>query len=350
MEKKEDFEVSSLDDKMNNFSLKIGKNNYFLSINLDKNNEEFTIKIIKELFPGVFSTTQSFESLYKKEESKIFRMYDSLEDITESFIKERISNKKIKLIDNDNKENLILEISSELNGKIINSVFILEKETYSDIESTVKSISLKIQDLSEQIKKLQLTQNPSNSNSNNNVGNSVVVNYLNSEEFYEGSTILKKSEYKYIKQFLGEKQDLSTMIYKSSRDGDSAKDFHDLVDKKGATISFIKNCNGERFGGYTSVSWDCSIKGYIKDENAFVFSLDRLKKFSIINPDFAIFNNPSYNVTFGEPFDIYIPNNFGGIFGTTSKNSFNLDHNRSLTKTTQFLTADVETFLIKSIE
>ena len=51
------------------------------------------------------------------------------------------------------------------------------------------------------------------------------------------------------------------------------------------TLAIIKTTNGYKFGGYTTQIWK---EGEIKDNNAFVFSLDNKKKYNIKQPEHAI--------------------------------------------------------------
>ena len=70
------------------------------------------------------------------------------------------------------------------------------------------------------------------------------------------------------------------LLYVLTLDKNSWKDFHNACDGKGATIVLCEEeIKGKRFGGYTTVSWDLSNKGY-KDSGAFLFSLDTNKKYT----------------------------------------------------------------------
>ena len=64
------------------------------------------------------------------------------------------------------------------------------------------------------------------------------------------------------------------LIYQASKDGDKNKDFHSKCDGKENTLTLIKTTKGRKFGGFVNVKWVSSPK-YIKDENAFVFSLEK---------------------------------------------------------------------------
>ena len=45
------------------------------------------------------------------------------------------------------------------------------------------------------------------------------------------------------------------VVYRGSRDGFRAEDFHKKCDGRSHTVTIIKNDAGKIFGGYTSVKW-----------------------------------------------------------------------------------------------
>ena len=79
------------------------------------------------------------------------------------------------------------------------------------------------------------------------------------------------------------------LLYRATEDGDNSKSFFERYSSKGPTISFIKTKKGRRFGGFTKAEWTDK-KGWItlRDENAFLFSLDKKQKYRILKPEFAI--------------------------------------------------------------
>ena len=70
------------------------------------------------------------------------------------------------------------------------------------------------------------------------------------------------------------------LIFKGNVDGDEAKKFHEKCDNKGPTVTVCRALNGNKFGGYTPLSWKkdgC----WQKDDSrkSFVFNLDKKSKF-----------------------------------------------------------------------
>ena len=45
------------------------------------------------------------------------------------------------------------------------------------------------------------------------------------------------------------------LLYRGSKDGWAARDFHRLCDKKGPTVTLVKSSAGRISGGFTTVSW-----------------------------------------------------------------------------------------------
>ena len=45
------------------------------------------------------------------------------------------------------------------------------------------------------------------------------------------------------------------LLYRGSKDGWDAKDFHSLCDNQGPTVTIVKSSAGRVSGGFTTVSW-----------------------------------------------------------------------------------------------
>ena len=77
------------------------------------------------------------------------------------------------------------------------------------------------------------------------------------------------------------------LLYKATVDSDKAEAFHKKCDKAERSIVLVKSSNGKRFGGYTSCDWTGNNIDK-KDDNAFVFSLDKMKIYEVIKGEDAI--------------------------------------------------------------
>ena len=104
------------------------------------------------------------------------------------------------------------------------------------------------------------------------------------------------------------------LIYRASRDGWNATDFHKHCDNKGTTLSIIYNDTENVFGGYTKIPWTSHEPDkYVKDKDAFIYLLRSSKKykpeiFNVINSNEAVNHYYDDMVVYGSGFDIRITN------------------------------------------
>ena len=96
------------------------------------------------------------------------------------------------------------------------------------------------------------------------------------------------------------------LLYKISRDGDRTSNFTEKVVGISPTLVIIQLKSGYRFCGYTSVKWKMTGNySYVRDENAFIFSIDKRKKYSLKRADYAICGDPQH-FTFGGSHELTI--------------------------------------------
>ena len=113
------------------------------------------------------------------------------------------------------------------------------------------------------------------------------------------------------------------LLYKATSDSDSAAAFHEKCDKAESSLVLVETTEGLRFGGFTSKNWrgDRIDK---KDENAFVFSLDKMKTYGILEDENAIGCYPDFGPIFlGCQIRIY--DNAFEKGGTTFEGGLNYD-------------------------
>ncbi|CAF4682498.1 unnamed protein product, partial [Rotaria socialis] len=125
-----------------------------------------------------------------------------------------------------------------------------------------------------------------------------------------------------LNQFAGKTNPLWKLIYKATRDGFLATDFHYHCNDKTETMTLIKSKDGYIFGGYAHMSWS-SGNSYIRDPKAFVFTL---KNPHSIRPTryllksgseaYALYAHASYGPTFGNGPDIRVPDQSNLVKGT----------------------------------
>ena len=92
------------------------------------------------------------------------------------------------------------------------------------------------------------------------------------------------------------------LLFRSSRDGFAALNFHSKCDGKNYTVTFIETLIGRRFEGFTDQSWDQS-GNYKTGSNGFIFSLDNKEIYYNKNSSYNIYCNSGYGSTFGGNFD-----------------------------------------------
>ncbi len=95
------------------------------------------------------------------------------------------------------------------------------------------------------------------------------------------------------------------LIYRATRDGFKASDFHNKCDKKSNTFIIVKSASGNVFGGYTQQDWSHKDEnGSSKsDPNAFIFSFINKESKPLLmkcqDPDRAVYCHNDYGPLFG---------------------------------------------------
>ena len=194
---------------------------------------------------------KKFKSLGKKEKKEVKKV------------------RKIRRVEKQEKtekkpENKNIEIKNEINKEIIE-----DKKDEKQIEQNKEEIKI--------VEKEEKTEH--------NIVNGEIIH--NIEELEMLIRNINKSSHKMT----------LNLIYKASADSDKAIDFHNKCDKAKNTIVLIETDKGKRFGGYTSVSWEGNCEDKI-DDDAFVFSLDKMKIYNIIPGEKAIGCYPKFGPVF----------------------------------------------------
>ena len=142
-----------------------------------------------------------------------------------------------------------------------------------------------------------------------------------------------------------------SLVYKAFDIGDNAKDFHEACDKLDMSLVLIETDKDIRFGGFTTQSWAGNNQKK-KDNNAFVFSLEKNKIFEIFPNEPAIGCYPKFGpVFFGCQIRIY--DQFFTKGGTTCHKglNYNTDEDYELNNGEQkFLIKDIEIYSIETID
>ncbi len=148
----------------------------------------------------------------------------------------------------------------------------------------------------------------------------LVENSQQTLSWLDSSLILNEDERLSLSQMV--KVSDGNLLYRASRDGFTASEFHTKCDGKANTVTIIKKNSNYVFGGYTTAKWGANNNSWILDSSAFLFSLRRNgtsnnHKLQIIRAEYAIYGGLGYGPLFGGGNDIRIVNRsdiHGGSF------------------------------------
>ena len=126
----------------------------------------------------------------------------------------------------------------------------------------------------------------------NNLENRIttIINDNNdSVKVYKGKIIKNKDELDFLTRRISQLYQRITLnlIYKATVDSDRAEIFHEKCDNLNSSIVLVESGNGRRFGGFTTCNWEGNNINK-NDDNAFVFSLDKMRIYNIIPGEEAI--------------------------------------------------------------
>ena len=183
--------------------------------------------------------------------------------------KEKKNEEKINelLINKEKMEKIINNLTNE-NEKL--SKNIQQLKTEHQIEIVKLKNKLKEKKLNEEKNNLKININNLEKNNMNEIFNSNIINEEDKKTLNNWFNLNNDKTFK--------------LLYKASRDGDNYQDFYRLCENKRPTITIILTTKKFKFGGYTSLSWKNPNKEgknfiYYEDKNAFIFSLNKKKKF-----------------------------------------------------------------------
>ena len=93
------------------------------------------------------------------------------------------------------------------------------------------------------------------------------------------------------------------LLYRNTRDGGSANDYHSKCDGHKNLLTLVKTTDGKKFGGFSSLQLDINNHNLI-DETAFIFSLDKKQNYYIQKGKKAVCfiekMGPIFGSTFGQ--------------------------------------------------
>ena len=284
--------IKMLEELSNTLQESINKlKDFYEKINKDK--EEFKLEIQK-----IFTKIRN--ALNKREDELLLEVDQQFENL---FFKEDIYKETEKL---PNKIKLSLEkskiIEEEYNNKI--NLFIND---CIDIENNINEIN----EINENIKKCNKSENvkirpvPKEEEVNKFLEMIKSFGKVFNNEFISSSIINNDynkqiSIINWIREKINKNSLKFELIFKMSKNGTKADDFHKICDDQGPTLTIIETTKNKIFGGFTPLNWKS--RGSYKDDSnqTFIFSLNLMKKYDIINIKRDAIKCSSYGPNFGD--------------------------------------------------
>ena len=274
--------------KIHSINLQYDKKNYKLTLKYENNNLNITCLEINSIPSNKYEMKYSKKDLEKI--SRFFIIYDSIEDSLPELInqiekKEIIINItssslqitfKIKIL---NFKDFTLELLKQKNDVETTIEFLCETVNYLknenmelknenvELKKEINELKLKIQEINEIIKPIQEEK--------------LRIENIIQKNFLESKIISENHEKELILKWINPKSNIKlTLLFQSSRDGDRISTFYNKVSNKSSILIIIKSNYGYRFGGYTTLNFQNTNGNYKKDEKAFIFSIDKKKKYN----------------------------------------------------------------------
>ena len=145
-----------------------------------------------------------------------------------------------------------------------------------------------------------------------------------------------------VQRILNKKNIKYKILFRSNIDGDTASAFHKKCDGIKNTLILIKASGNKRFGGFATETWDGNDVNK-KDEKSFIFSIDKMKIYDVIEGQNAINCNPDLGPVFiGQ---IKLLDQFFTQGGTTGKKKINFNTSEDFE-----ITDGAEKFGVKEVE
>ena len=221
-------------------------------------------------------------------------------------------------------------------------------------EESISELKLKLNEQS-QVKHILINFNeftPNVSLSKNSFGQ-LRLNEYSSSDLFKSHILLGTQPFDLIKLCEFSLKDKWTLLYRGTRDGFGANDFHSKCDDHDNTLTILKaKGNSFIFGGFASIKWNRK-SGYRSDPSAFLFSLtnkdNRPCKIRQTNTNYSFCCNSAFGPTFGYP-DLHICDLADTTAGSYSKLGFSYQHpqpdqgNSYLAGSEYFQLSEIEVF------
>ena len=219
----------------------------------------------------------------------------------------QIQKAEIEKLKKNETEILLQNQNKEYNNDLIKKQFIDEKnkiqnefELYKkQKEEEITSLKSQIEQLNKQIIICQSENKQMKLKFEEERKSKLIYQRKTKLRIVKGEIIQNNKELEFLTQRISKdhKKITLNLLYKATVDSDKAEVFHRKCDSSPSSLVLVKSKNDKRFGGFTTCSW--AGDGIDKqDENAFVFSLDKMKIYDIIPEEYAIGCYPKYGPIF----------------------------------------------------
>lgn len=253
---------------------------------LKKENQEMPKKFMKELD----TLKKENEELSKKFHKEIDILIKEKQELSKKFSKEFDSVQK----DKQEKSKRFTQYQNEIQAKI-NDIYTNQIQNNQKINNEIPRLINNI--ISKLYKEI------------NKIKNDIYPLLL----FDMKSNIIKEDELKLVEEGIKKKFNKKikqyTLLYRGSRDGFGAQDFHNKCDGYNFTVTLVKTKDGNRrFGGFTDAVWDQSNTDKT-GSNGFIFSLDNKEIYYNKNNSYNIYCHSGCGPAFGGGGDFLISDN-----------------------------------------
>ena len=285
------------------------KNDSDSDIDIDENDKEF-----EDLSVNYIKLKEKYNEMVKNHDKEINQFNIEIQEL-----KQQNNDLKQKI-------NILLEQVNQLNELINKKDNNNIKYSLSNIQSLIERI-----EILEELKEESTKSSKKNSDGLYNLNNKEIKERINIKKlkkcFKSSSILTNETNYDFLLNKLSKYNPTSyKIIYKTSIDGDNIKNFHSNCDGEENVLIIIETKKGYKFGGFTSIGFDSS--GYeLRDNNAFLFSIDKQKIYDIIQGNNAIYCNRRFGPIFcskpdSSAYSLFIPDNYLKNKSTTTKKSY----------------------------
>jgi hypothetical protein len=311
--------------------------NYFqeLRFQIDEHRERLKAKI-DDVALEMIEQTKKCEAEYLKEVK---------ENLLSSFGESKSLDKVLEEIEEFFRNpNLLIQSIKDLQQR--------QEESLKEIQSKLNEINQVKVDLkaaNEFEPNLTLLNQESSSSFSSSIFGSMKLKNCSNTDLFKSQILTGNQPNVLIKLCEFSPNDKWSLLYRGTRDGLGAQDFHSRCDNKSPTLSIFKAHDSSYiFGGFTTVSWD-STSEFKSDPNAFVFSITNKDNTPVkmkVDPNksqYAIRCDSKFGPTFG--IDLCVANNANTTMNSRSNLGFTYSHPQY-----EYGTNEAQTFLAGSYQ